>query len=50
MACIPSNVIDCPCDGLENLFVDATYFVDSVFGNGGFDNPTGAFVVDPGVL
>jgi len=33
MACIPSNMIDCPCDGLENLFVNATYFVDSFYGN-----------------
>jgi len=33
MACKSSNVIDCPCDNLENLFVNATYFVDSQFGN-----------------
>lgn len=33
MACKSSNVIDCPCTGLENLFVNATYFVDSQFGD-----------------
>ena len=31
--CTPKNEIDCPCDGLENLFVNATYFVDSFYGN-----------------
>lgn len=31
MACLPHNSIEC-C-GLENLFVNATYFVDSQFGN-----------------
>jgi hypothetical protein len=33
MACTPRNNIACPCDGLENLFVNASYFVDDQYGN-----------------
>ena len=33
MACNPSNEIDFPIDGTNNLFVNATYFVDSQYGN-----------------
>lgn len=33
MACNPRNNISCPCDNLENLFVNASYFVDAFYGN-----------------